>query len=644
MNTKIALLGNSDFIELVKGLLPYDKIDATIDVTIELYQCYMEGCLNLLPTLEENGTDVIITGHANRKLLLEKTTIPIIPFHISTFDILSSIKKAAKITTNIGIVLANFEIFDFDYSALNDLLNLNLQFITYENSKELHQKISMLSNKMDVVIGTSVAVNVAKEHDLDGILIYSLENTINETLKKALDFLSLQRNKEYISKQFHAIINSVNEGIIATDSDGKITMVNDQVQKMLNLSKQKVEGTKLFDILPELNQNEVIINDYLLIFDNSKISVNQEPLYIKGINTGNIYTFHDVTEIQKIEQKYRSKLEAKGFFAKASFENIIYRSKIMKKTIEKAKKYAKTESTILIIGETGTGKELFAQSIHNCSNRRNSPFVAVNCAALPENLLESELFGYDTGAFTGASSKGKKGLFEIAHNGTIFLDEINSVSLAFQTKLLRVLQEKEVIRIGSNKVLPINIRVIAASNEELISLVEAGKFRADLFYRLNVLRINIPPLRERMEDIVPIASRFLLNHNPILYQLVEPYLEKLCGLLENNYFIGNVRELFNIFERFTVLCDPNLSNFEDFKKVFQECCEENSIEYALKQDMNQVHISLKNNFKDSMTEAEKAILLRYLEMANHDKPSIAKKLGIGKTTLYRKLKELKIDV
>jgi transcriptional regulator, propionate catabolism operon regulatory protein len=384
------------------------------------------------------------------------------------------------------------------------------------------------------------------------------------------------------------------------------------------------------------------MNSNLIIqLNNLKVSISQEPLYSKGVNTGNVYVIQDITQIQKMEQKYRSQIEAKGFVAKSNFDDISFSSKMMCHTIEKAKKYASTDSTILIIGETGTGKELFAQSIHQASERKNFPFVAINCAALPENLLESELFGYESGAFTGASNKGKKGLFEIAHNGTIFLDEINSVTLSFQARLLRVLQEKEVIRIGSDKVIPINIRVIAAANEELNNLMDNGAFRADLFYRLNVLRIHIPPLRQRPEDIMPIIKSYLSVQNQEIFHAISPFAGKLFTILENHRFKGNVRELFNILDRFSILCDSTSTDFNHFKKVLFECLDDHSFISNTKKD-TLIQFEMKESFKDSILEAEKELLQKYLLLLNGDKSLLAKQTGIGKTTLYRKLKELNI--
>ena len=246
----------------------------------------------------------------------------------------------------------------------------------------------------------------------------------------------------------------------------------------------------------------------------------------------------DETEITAMERSLNKKLVEKGLFAKHSFRDIKHRSKAMEDCIQHAKAAAATEYTVLIIGESGTGKELIAQAIHNDSQRKNRPFVGVNCAAIPENLLESELFGYVGGAFTGADKNGKIGYFERANHGTIFLDEIGDVSPAMQAKLLRVIQERQIMRVGSDRVIDLDVRIIAATNKNLLEAVEKERFREDLYYRLNVLQIKMPPLRARKEDIAVLLEYFLKDDYDRLSKEEKEYLKKY-------QWPGNIRELEN---------------------------------------------------------------------------------------------------
>ena len=303
-----------------------------------------------------------------------------------------------------------------------------------------------------------------------------------------------------VKNQLSTILDVINDGIVGIDSNGKIMFSNENAKKLFHLKmKNKSEEINLNDIKDFDTKNLSAVNNelYRKVHEimGKKILLTMMPIIKNNISNGAIITFKDLSEIIEMENIVRSNLRKRGHTAKYSFDSITGQSSQITQAKKIAHKLAKSNSTILLIGESGTGKELFAHAIHNASSKQHGPFVAVNFAALPENLLESELFGYEEGAFTGARKGGHTGLFEQAHNGTIFLDEIGDASLRIQARLLRVLQEKELLRIGGTKIIPIDVRIIAATNKNLEELVALGKFRKDLFYRLNVLPIKIPPLR-----------------------------------------------------------------------------------------------------------------------------------------------------
>lgn len=278
--------------------------------------------------------------------------------------------------------------------------------------------------------------------------------------------------------------------------------------------------------------------------------------------------------------------------------------------------------------ESGTGKELFSQSIHNASERHGQPFVAVNCAAIPENLLESELFGYSSGAFTGASKEGKPGLFELAHNGTIFLDEISEMPLALQSRLLRVIQEREIMRIGHDKVIPINVRVIAASNRNLYDQVCKGQFREDLYYRLDVLALTIPPLRERGSDISLLARAFLTEFGIAQNRKPLNLTPAAAHYLEQQPWQGNIRELRNFCERLSVLC----SN--------QDCIDADELPAFLPDTITTTHFIQSHSVFSPSISGEQARILNALATADGNKTAAAQALGISRVTLWRQLKKL----
>lgn len=335
--------------------------------------------------------------------------------------------------------------------------------------------------------------------------VVSLESGINSTYKK----LSIK------NEELDSIINLSNIGMVLISTKGEIIICNDSLKRILDI-EYDVVGKNIH----ELESKNIVdiftideASDEVIKFKNKYINVNKYTIDSFGKNTGIYFCIQEITYIKKLEQNLSKKLRDKGQIARYNFEDIKTNSISLKKTKELAKKISKSDYTVLITGESGTGKELMAQSIHNESLRRNQPFIAINCAAMPENLLESELFGYEEGAFTGALKGGKKGLFEQAHNGTIFLDEIGDMPMYLQTKLLRVIQENQVMRVGGESIIDIDVRVIAATNRNLLSMIECEKFRSDLYYRINVLPISIPPLRERREDIIMMFKVFYEKKN-----------------------------------------------------------------------------------------------------------------------------------
>jgi propionate catabolism operon transcriptional regulator len=349
------------------------------------------------------------------------------------------------------------------------------------------------------------------------------------------------------------------------------------------------------------------------------ITSNTSILKVDRQITGVLCSFQDITKLQNLEKKIRYELNKKGLVAKHIFQDIIAYDPVMKDIISKAIKIGLTDSAVMIYGESGTGKEIMAQSIHNISSRKEEPFVVVNCAAISESLLESELFGYEEGAFTGARKGGKPGLFELAHGGTIFLDEINSMSLNLQAKLLRVLEEKEVMRIGSDYIIPLDVRVIAAANEELKKKVRNGNFRSDLFYRLNILKLSIPPLRQRKDDIVPLFKYYLkeLSKEDNELELSSDDQRKI----ENHTWPGNVRELKNVAQRYVIFHKLDLDEYED---------EGEGIQYEKEQHLED-NISLRDMYQ-SMEEK----MIEILSNKGLTKTEIAKQLGISRTALWKK--------
>jgi len=376
------------------------------------------------------------------------------------------------------------------------------------------------------------------------------------------DFVQLGRslsisinNEKQLKKKLESILNAVHEGIIGIDEEERITFFNEDAGKILQVSPADVVGKTLLETVPEFAAHDVLLSrgevtNHLLQTRHQFLLVTKVPMMLEDKWLGEVVTFQDVTKVQQLEQEIRRKSVQLGLTAKYDFHHIIGASDAILSSKKVSCKLANSDYTVLITGENGTGKEVFAQAIHQNSSRRDMPFVPVNFAGLTESLAESELFGYEEGAFTGAKKGGKVGLFELAHNGTIFLDEIGDAPLSIQAALLRVLQERQVMRVGGNRVIPVNVRVIAATNRNLKEMVQKGTFREDLYYRLEVLPLHVPALRERPGDILLLIDHFLELKNRKLV-----LSEEVKNILQQYMWPGNIRELENVAHYLTVIVE-----------------------------------------------------------------------------------------
>ncbi|MDF2566308.1 MAG: putative sigma54 specific transcriptional regulator with sensor, partial [Massilibacillus sp.] len=418
-----------------------------------------------------------------------------------------------------------------------------------------------------------------------------------------------------IKAQFETVIDTVHDGIIAIDGYGKISVFNPVAEKLLNIKAEQAVGysvnqitnANLLYILDEKNK----IKESLVKVNRHYLIVNIAYMHPENPEFGRVYTFRDVSEIRRLEESIRRKLIQEQKIAKYTFSQVVGQSPVIKQMLNIAEKMALSNSTILIQGESGTGKEIIAQGIHNASPRSSGPFIAVNFAALTENLLESELFGYVEGAFTGAMRGGAPGLFEEAHKGTIFLDEIGDAPLAFQVKLLRVLQEQQIRRVGSSKLIPIDVRVIVATNRDLKELIKKGEFRQDLYYRLNVLPIKVPPLRERGKDILLLAKAFYQNHAKESgdYE-AEEYFKKVASCFLEYSWPGNIRELQNVVEYLVNVCPDALPEIDLLADEFR-------VNY-------QNGFSIKKIYKATEAEIAKRIYAE-IDLANKQNYSIGRR-------------------
>ncbi len=615
------------------------EISEELDYDIEVSSSGLDRAIPVGREMEASGVEVVVSRGGTSNMLRESLRIPVLSIPLTYFDILSSVKKAAQfgpkvMLSTFGHKLSKIDIFE-------ELFKIELSQGIYFNRDSLEMVILSARNKeCDVVIGGGVTVQIAKKYDLKTVELETAKETIASIIEDAKSVVKSRREDQEKTQRYQSIIDSTSEGIIAVNDQGEITAINKIAKGFLKVSGMDIIGKAVSRYIPAptvLNSIKIGKSYFnkLEKINGDQFICNHIPIIADSKIIGGVSTFKDISNVVKAENEVRRSF-AKGLIAKYNIEDFIHKSEVIKNTLRKAVKFADSDSTILVSGETGTGKEILAHSIHNLGRRKRSPFVSINCSALPDQLLESELFGYDEGAFTGSRQGGKAGLFEIAHNGTIFLDEIGTTPKNVQTRLLRVLQEKEVMRIGGDRMIPVDVRVIAATNKNLADEVKEGRFREDLFFRINVLKIHIPPLRERSEDISllfnALIKRARKKYGLMSLSIPESFVKKLL----NYYWPGNVRQLETFIERLVLLSDSKF-NANLFYELFHELYEYSST------NQNQSKApasSLKEKIRHKNKEAEAEILRKTLAETNFNKSIAAEKLGISRTSLWRKLKEI----
>lgn len=457
------------------------------------------------------------------------------------------------------------------------------------------------------------------------------------------------------------IINLAAERMVVVDDDGQILYINSAYCEFLGTTVEQAIGKNVQDVIENSRMHIVARTGQAEVasvqsINGSEMIANRYPLVIDGKLVGAVGTvmFRNPEEWHNYQRKMQSLLDELKYYktkfekelkSKYTFQDLIGSSSAFLAAKKLAERISGSQSAVLLQGESGTGKELFAHAIHDNSTRASFPFVPINCASIPENLLESELFGYESGAFTGATKGGKKGKFQVANYGTLFLDEIGDMPLSMQSKLLRVLQEKEIQRIGGQTSIPVDVRVIAATHRDLERMVEEGKFRQDLFYRLNVIKIDIPPLRKREEDIPEISAGLLKNLEKKFHRKGIQLSAEVIERLQHHSWPGNIRELENVLERAINVLDGKVIELIHLPFYLRD----QLIEGAQKVDGHLGHMDYIMNYdpttapikplKESLALTEKFAITQALKATNGNKQKAAKLLQIGKTAFYEKCKQ-----
>lgn len=523
-------------------------------------------------------------------------------------------------------------------NVLDVIPTSRLPMILRTGRPEANQE-QVLANGLKII--TTRIPMIDENHQLIGA--FAVFKDITEVVNLAEELT----NQKEIQTMLEAVIQSSEEAISVVDEYGKGIIINPAYTRITGLSEDEVIGQPATADISEgdesmhmqvLKTRKPVRGVAMRLGPHKReVIVNVAPVIVDGKLKGSVGVIHDMSEIKNLNRELnRARQIIRTLEAKYSFEDIIGDSTEFQLAIEQAKLGAKTPATVLLRGESGTGKELFAHAIHNASDRKYNKFVRVNCAALSESLLESELFGYEEGAFSGAKRGGKRGLFEEANNGSIFLDEIGELSANTQAKLLRVLQENEITRVGGTKPISINVRVIAATNVNIEKGIINGTFREDLYYRLNRMPIHIPPLRDRKEDIPSLCNRLLQKINQDYGRNVEGVTPAAMKLLLQYNWPGNVRELDNILGRAVIFMNYHENEIDVHHIPELKMSQESKVELSLPP------ISNGESLNSLLEQYERNIIIDTLEKMKGNKTETAKALGLSLRNLYYKLEKLDI--
>lgn len=561
-----------------------------------------------------------ITGYSIRE---HHPKVAFVEISVTSDDILNTLSKAVDLFGRQRMAVVLPDSVRCNMEQIVRLSGMELEIFYIHNEEDAEQTVDAIQREnIHYVIGGLTIYSECRGRGIHVLPFETAAETVHRTVDIALETARSINRARVKSHLMRTVLDNHHDGVLACDLRGIVVAANTQACYHLtngNTAVSEIINRPIDELLPDSGWREVlgsgVAQDTMREFNGLTAIMRCAPMSMDGQHTGLFFTIQTARAVQDTDSRIRREMKQKGFTAQYTFNDILVKDAQMQQRLILAYKYAKTDANVLILGETGTGKELFAQSIHNASPRSQYPFVAVNCAALPEHLLESELFGYSEGAFTGAKKGGKEGLFELAHKGTIFLDEIGEMPINLQAKLLRVLQEKELRRIGGDKIIPVDVRIISATNITIRRKILEGEFRSDLYYRINLLEMQLPPLRERPDDIEWIFKNLLEQHCRAHAQPVPHVSPEVLAQVRSHPWYGNVRELRNFSERLIILNEGSEITPEQLELT-------GLVDAAAEKDGGHAE-------RSGSAQPYKR------------KEDIAREMGISRTTLWRRSKKMK---
>ena len=609
----------------------------------------LDDAVTTARTLIQDGYEVVLGHGGTGGMIARSIGQPVVNIPITMLEIITALQTAARLGNKIGVT--SFAVGREGFKIIRDILGLDVRQIVFNSQKELEDGVKKaIDEGVDVIVGGGVSRKIAAGLQASAVIIEPARQIVQDALGRARALAVARRREIETHEQLQTIFKIMDDGMIGVDALGNLNFYNQTAESMLGMNLGLHLGLPVPELADSLGLMDVLHSgskksDEIIKVRDNELVLNCLPILINGKVRGAVGLLKEGSTIHNIDRKLRARIYQKGFIAKHTMNDIVARSPGMRKLIAKAKQFAKTEAAIMICGETGTGKEFLTHALHHISPRHKAPFVAINCAALPETLLESELFGHEEGAFTGAKKGGKIGLFELANHGTIFLDEIGDISLKLQVRLLRVLENKEVMRVGGDKIVPVDARVISSTHKDLTEEVRAGRFRKDLYYRLAVLRLTVPPLRQRALDIPELLAPLLKGYQKTLSCITQDMYKQI----ESYHWPGNIRELNSLMESYLILLGNRQHNEGLFMDLFEEYeaprglggrqtdAGEGASAASAFRGTNEA--SGMRTLKEQLNGHRQNIIRRTLTQCGNNKSLAARKLRISTNTLWRALRK-----
>jgi len=593
----------------------------------------MEAAVPVARNLLQSGVEVIIGGGGTGNVLAQTLGHSVVKLERDPLDVLTAVLKARAVSNEIALTSFAKEAEGVD--LYESLAGVRIKQIVFSSTIELTEGIEAAAREgCGVIVGGGVCRQVATSLGMPGVVVIPRESNVLQTLREARAMALARRKERRDVQELRTILNTSRDGLIVLDVDRRVKFVNEAAIEILRPLLSSAAASIVDAELPAALASTGIMNalesgeadvDRVRRAGPLDLVVSSMPIRVDGATVGVVGTIREARRIQNIDRKVREKLYAKGFVARYSFSHIKGEAISIRTTVERARRFARSDAAIMIEGETGTGKEILAQSIHNASARSERPFLAVNCSSLSDSLLESELFGYEEGAFTGARRGGKIGLFELAQGGTLFLDEVADISPALQLRLLRVIEEKEIMRLGGDRMVPVDVRIISSSQRRLCTEETNATFRRDLYYRLATLKLRLPPLRERISDVPHIVGALFEKHGTSDVRLSH----STCEALSEHSWPGNIRELDSLVRTYLALAEAGDFSEKLFLEVFDELRATSDGQIS---DDGADPMTL----KEQVQRFERQVVMQTLRDCQFSRGEAARRLGISLNSLWRK--------